>query len=135
MLSVRGCGLAQPGVLLCPPGTDLSDAVLSGCALVDDVLTGVDLTGANLSEANLRDISLDGADLTDANLTRADLTFANLADSVLAGANLGRANLDASTLTGVDWDDTICPDGTNSDQESPPTCCGHLNGKVPVAGC
>ena len=74
-----------------------------------------------------KDAILIGANLTGANLAYADLTSAHLAITELSGAFLAGAN-----LTGVVWSHTICPDGTNSDNNGF-TCCGHLNGAVPAA--
>ena len=76
-----------------------------------------------------KDAILIGANLTGANLAYADLTSAHLAITDLSGAFLAGAN-----LTGVVWSHTICPDGTNSDNNGF-TCCGHLNGAVPLTGC
>jgi uncharacterized protein YjbI with pentapeptide repeats len=43
----------------------------------------------------------------------------------LTGANLSGANLNSATLTGVKWNNTTCPDGTNSNADAG-TCIGHL---------
>jgi hypothetical protein len=64
------------------------------------------LTGAYLRDADLRNAKLDGADLT-----RADLTG---------------AELEGASLVAVVWRDTICPDGTNS-RDNTGTCAGHLS--------
>lgn len=69
-------------------------------------LRGARLAGAVLRDADLRGAKLDGADLSRADLTGADLTGAS--------------------LTGVTWSATICPDGSNSD-ENGRTCRGHLS--------
>jgi uncharacterized protein YjbI with pentapeptide repeats len=58
---------------------------------------------------------LAGAGLTGANLNRANLT----------GADLSGANLAAANLNRVIWSSTICPDGTNSNNDGN-TCLGHL---------
>jgi virginiamycin B lyase len=97
----------------------LSYANLQGANLQSASLTGADLTGASLGGSNLRDATLAGANLTGAslqgsNLLRADLTDANLTDASLLGAN----------VSGAVWSNTICPDGTNSDNDSG-TCVGH----------
>ena len=66
------------------------------------------------------DSSYSGSNLEPgANLTNADLTGAYLTDA---------------NLTNVTWNDTTCPDDTNSDANGD-TCCGHLNGAIPAAGC
>lgn len=73
------------------------------------------LAGCNLSGVNLSGASLSGADLSGANLNRADLSGADLSGADLSGANLNR----------VIWSGTICPDGTNSNNDGN-TCLGHL---------
>ena len=67
------------------------------------------LFNANLTDANLTDADLYNAILRGANLSNADLTNANLASADLTNADLTNANLIA-----VSWNDTTCPDGTNS---------------------
>ena len=65
-------------------------------------------------------VDLSYADLSSANLNNADLTGANLSYADLTGANLFGADLDD-----VWWSDTICPDGTNSDDNGD-TCVNDL---------
>ena len=71
--------------------------------------------GAKLVNANLASYPLTGADLAGANLTNANL----------AHATLYAANLNNATLTGVLWQGTTCPDGTNSDNDGL-TCVNNL---------
>ena len=54
-----------------------------------------------------------------------DLSNANLADANLYNADLYNANLNNAYLYGVNWDDTTCPDGTNSDNNGN-TCVNNL---------
>ena len=68
------------------------------------------LSGADLSYTNLRNANLSNADLRGANLYYADLSNADL-----EGADLSFAYLTGANLNDVYWHDTICPDGTNSD--------------------
>jgi hypothetical protein len=63
--------------------------------------------------------------LRGAQLTNADLRGVNLAGADLSGANLNGANLIGAKVDGVVWNDTTCPDGTNSNSEGG-TCLGHL---------
>ncbi|GIJ36547.1 pentapeptide repeat-containing protein [Verrucosispora sp. WMMD703] len=70
-----------------------------------------DLRNARFVDAYLRD-----ADLRDAKLDHADFTNADLTGADLTGASIG----------GVVWRNTICPDGTNSD-DNRHTCAGHLS--------
>lgn len=85
---------------------DLSAANLSGGHLKYTYLMYANLAGANLSNAQMRQSFLDHANLTDANLNGADLKNAHVTTAI--------------------WDDTICPDGTNSDGDDG-TCLNHLS--------
>jgi len=82
-------------------GANLENAVFDGANLNGAYFTyGGRLTNASLVDANLRYTHFYRADLAGANLTGADLT----------DADLRQANLD-----NVIWGNTICPDGTVSD--------------------
>jgi len=108
-------------------GEDLSNAWLPGADL-----TRADLDGAILIEANLAGAILIEASLIGAVLTKADLTDAILGpNAVLSRSDLTQANLTGATgllssfLDSVIWNDTTCPDGSNSDDindASPGTC-------------
>ena len=112
-------------------GARLIQTNLNRSNLTNANLTGANLTLANLSNANLMFANLTGADLTGANLSNADLSHANFTAANFTAANLTGANLDASTgmstatLTGVIWNRTTCPDGSNSRAHGN-TCVGHL---------
>ena len=81
----------------------------------NDELEGL-LNTANASIIQWQQTAEDNrADLSNADLTSADLTYANLRDADLTGAN----------LTDVYWDNTMCPDGTNSDDHGY-TCVNNL---------
>ncbi len=119
-------------------GANLTDATLSGASLVGVISGGVVGTPsslpsdwtlvagyligpeANLNYADLSDANLDGVDLTSATISDANLSGANLTD-----ANLTNANLDGADLTGVTWNNTTCPDGTNSNNDRD-TCINNL---------
>jgi hypothetical protein len=98
--------------------------------LQSDLEVQVDLVGQWQDTAWDNRASLRGADLSGANLSGADLTFVDLRDTILIGADLsgadlrlaivGNADLSGADLSGasliaVSWYNTICPDGTNSD--------------------
>ena len=85
-----------------------------------------DLTNANLYNADLTNAYLFGANLVYALLLEADLRYADLRHADLRYADLTGADLPgASYLNGVTWGDTICPDGTNSDNNGN-TCVNNL---------
>ena len=58
-------------------------------------------------------------------MSNADLRGTDLRGTYLAGADLTNANLRGAHLGGDLWNNTICPDGTNSDANGG-TCVGHL---------
>ncbi|MEX0768806.1 MAG: pentapeptide repeat-containing protein [Microthrixaceae bacterium] len=126
-------------------GASLSSKNLSGAKFIGTQLnntsfyfsnlTSADLTKASLIEADLNYANFTEANLTGANLdyavgnvdlTRANLTDANLRGFAPTGANLTGANLTNAILTNVAWNNTVCPDGTNSKASTPQTCIGHL---------
>lgn len=111
-----------------------------GADLVDANLARADLDGADLSAADLNGVSSGGINGTPAalpsgwslidsyligpgaNLVDAELRFANLSGADLSGADLSNADLNDADLSGADlaavvWSDTICPDGTDSDND------------------
>jgi hypothetical protein len=112
-------------------GANLSSANLTGAKLSGANLTGANLTGANLSGANLSGVHLTGANLSGANLTNTNLKAANLSGANLRTANLNGANMSEATLSetttvlGVIWSNTLCPDGSNSNNDGG-SCVGHL---------
>ncbi len=75
---------------------------------------GAYLGGADMTGFNLSDIDLDGADFQTSNLTDADFTDTNLTAVNFASANLTGATMTGANLGGALWENTTCPDGTNS---------------------
>ena len=112
---------------LSPPGPNLnfSTCTLSNFAWPYVDLSGDNLISTNLSSADLYNSKLIGANLTGANLTGTILTLANLTNANLTGANLTGAYLSYADVTGVVWNLTTCPDGTESSLSYPQTCIGH----------
>lgn len=79
----------------------------------------------SLPRVALRGVNLTGANLTGANFTGVDLTDATLTGANLTGADLRGADLTDADLSDVMWDNTTCPDGTNSDNVGG-SCENHL---------
>ena len=80
---------------------------------------GAELSGASLFLAELAGADLQGADLTNASLLDADLTNANLYTATMTGAD----------DSGVTWNNTTCPDGSNSNTNgTSPASCGDGHG-------
>lgn len=118
----------------------LTDAHLSYAYLFQANLTGADLTGANLNHAdletaaisqtifrnaNLESASFKSVDIAYVDLTGANLTKADLSDAMFVVAIITTTNFTGANFTNVEWVSTVCPDGSNSD-DNRSTCLGHL---------
>ncbi len=133
---------------------NLAGANLTKAFLYDVNLSGDNLSGALLAGANFGEVFSGGikgvpatlpvnwvlkygfligpsAEMGGANLTGDDLTGVNLTQVILTGANLSGTDLGYATgltagaLGGVTWNNTICPDGTNSNNDLD-TCVNNL---------
>jgi uncharacterized protein YjbI with pentapeptide repeats len=133
-------------------GTTLEGADLAGVQLSDADLTSQRLARADLRGATLARANLSGADLRSAALREADLREAALAETKLGSGDLRAANLSGATLSGTDltaatlegadlarayldgvvWGQTVCPDGSRS-EDNGGTCCGHHQGVAPTS--
>ena len=124
--------------------TDLTSADLTGADLTGADLSSTNLAGTILTSATLAEVGSGGitgtpqalpvnwslaagyligpyAFLDSANLAHADLSGLDFYHAFLAYADLSYASLAGANMTGVQiggniWLDTICPDGTNSNQ-------------------
>jgi len=89
------------------------------------------MQGRDLSESWLFSTNLSWGNFTDTNFSGANLgsssvSYANFENANFTNANLsGMIDLATATTTGVIWDNTICPDDTNSNDNSN-TCAGHF---------
>jgi hypothetical protein len=98
-----------------------NQSMFAGRDFTGALLTGVDFTNDPLNNANFTQ-----AQITNSRFTNTTLTGANFTNDILTGVDFTNATgLDSAILTGVDWDSTTCPDGTNSD-DNDDTCSGHL---------
>lgn len=134
---------------------NLVNANIAHANLVGANFSGANLTGANLNAVTAEDsnniVRFDGAVLDDANLDHADISVAVIRNAHLVNANLTSAHLvqdhldgsdlsgadftnailfhtvgmDTATVTGAVWQNTLCPDNTNSDNNGG-TCVGHF---------
>jgi uncharacterized protein YjbI with pentapeptide repeats len=105
-------------------------ARLQGAYLPNVYMSGINLSGADLIGADLRGATITWADLSDADLSGVDFSIMphiyywtgkpNNIPTNLTGTDMSGAILD-----GVIWDNTICPDGTNSDANGE-TCENNL---------
>jgi uncharacterized protein YjbI with pentapeptide repeats len=95
-------------------------------AIFDDteVQQGV-FVGANLSGARFSLAELYGPNFASANLTGASFANVQMIDPDFSGANLTGAGLTSAAMAGAVWNNTICPDGQNSNDVGG-TCEGHF---------
>jgi Fibronectin type III domain/Pentapeptide repeats (9 copies)/Pentapeptide repeats (8 copies) len=106
--------------------TDLAGALFGGNTQAQSDLTEVDfsndnMTGANLDETYLYNNGFWDTNLTDASFDGATVLVDSFTDVNLTGADLENANL----LQFLEFSDSICPDGTSSDNDGG-TCVGDL---------
>lgn len=98
-------------------GTSLAGADLAGDDLLSAQITGANLSGADLSNVNCN-CNLGTSNLTQANLTGAQvpglLYGTNLSKANLTRANFSGASTGNTNVGGATWNDTTCPDKTNS---------------------
>ena len=130
---------------------DLSDCsyyILGPTAYVSIPVKNVDLTGLDLSfkaPEGIMAVNLTGCPsslfveymctggtilgpsvrLIDVDLSGFDLKGVNLSGSIVVGVNLNDADLSNANLNSINWLNTICPDGTNSDNNEN-TCENNL---------
>jgi uncharacterized protein YjbI with pentapeptide repeats len=108
-------------------GADLYNVNLSYAQLGNSQgtsdLSGANLYGANLSHTYLFRVDLSGAILNGADLRETYFYETDFTDAILTGADISSAYQWGSL--DVIWNNTICPDGTNSDDNGN-TCENHL---------
>ncbi len=98
--------LAQP---------NFTNANLSGASFASSDLTQPNLTNTNLINATLASAGISGGVFSGTNLQGANLAGAIIFDVVFKDVNLKDANLSNADLVNMRWENTTCPDGTNSD--------------------
>ena len=91
---------------------DLSNANLSGAALVSTNFTYATLLNTNLTNASLTSANLTYATLYNTNLSGAALNSTNFTSAFFNGANLTGAYLNNTNTANAQWFNTICPNGT-----------------------
>ena len=124
-LKTQSLALALLSFAVWIPSPASADYLIGSCTIVDPVdppdatrCPGQDLSGLDLSNVgsgiDLRFADFQNADLTNTDFTNSDLSFATLEGALVTGA----------FFTGVIWDNTICADGTNSNQYTGNGCAG-----------
>ena len=117
----------------------IRDADLSGANFSSAYLNTFDVVGSNLQNAVFTGSELFDVDMQDTDLRGADLSFTTLWYVALNNADLRNANLlgaerkVGTSLDGVTWGNTICSDGSNSDDNDGDnfTCESNFLGNQP----
>ncbi len=109
-------------------GTDFSGANMHNARFMNLVANQASFVGSNLTGTYWELVYVGGSDFTGANFTGAffggDVAYGSLVG--FFGTNLSDAiGLSQINLSDVDWNNTTCPDHTNSDNNGD-TCIGHL---------
>ena len=113
--------------------SEFNDALFVGSQLSYTEFRYSDLSGANLSGAVMYGgsdwlmVNLSGADLTNTWMYDVDLRYADLTGADLTGARLAYLNpsYGPADITGVTWNNAICPDGTHASTVGN-TCANNL---------
>jgi len=113
--------------------SEFNNALFVGSQLSYTEFRYSDLSGANLSGAVMYGgsdwlmVNLSGADLTNTWMYDVDLRYADLTGADLTGARLAYLNpsYGPADITGVTWNNAICPDGTHASTVGN-TCANNL---------
>ena len=116
--------------------SELTNTDISGSTFQYGVLYGVNFSGTDGTDTDFSNANLKGSNMqSSANFSRskfinANMTFGSFDHSIFidadfTNADLSRSYLNDSIFTGAIWNNTICPDGTNSNNNGN-TCEGHL---------
>ena len=98
-------------------GATLTDAVFNGNSMLVTDFTGADADGADFSDSDLTGSYFNGATFTDVNFSNATIADCDFSDADLTGADFTNADISDDSWANI-WDNTTCPDGTNSDNNS-----------------
>lgn len=107
-----------------PPGIPRrEDFMVEDCLIVQPVPLDRPYTDCPWASLQFQDLRM--VDFTNANLFNANFRLTDLRGADFSGANLARADLSSADVSGAIWNDTICPDFVNSNENNG-TCEGHL---------
>jgi len=114
---------------------NLVDAYLPFANLGATTLNGSDLTRPTLDNVDFSNGNLNGTNLTNTTLYKAKFVDADVSEAIVEGMSAHQADFTDATLRdavgtpadtgGILWDNTTCPDNTNSDDNGN-TCDGHF---------
>lgn len=125
-------------------GNRLKNRNLSDAYMTETKINGGDFSGTRFIRADLTASTINNeqsmpnfshTDFTDAllpissidgvNFANSNFTNTNFINSTIKNTDFTGSTMTGANLSGVIWVNTICPDGTNSDNDSN-TCIGHL---------
>lgn len=108
-------------------GANLTEATFGTSSLNGSNFAGANLTSTSFGNSNLSDVDFTGAIFVDVFAEAGYFTNANFTNVAFVDSNFNAArDMDTANRTGVTWTNTICPDGTNSNDNGN-TCEGHFN--------
>ena len=101
---------------------NLTDVVWSNANFDEADLSGANLANAEFERGSFNDVNFSNADLEDTDFSNADLDGADFQGAKLDDTDFKDADLtdaknmeNAEDIRNAKWDNTECPDGTNSD--------------------
>jgi len=107
-------------------GSNFTNGSLLSADLQVANFSNTNLTGTNMLNVNARDTNFSNAIFNGTKLGLAHLENSNFTNATFTNANMLDASAaDTANFTGAAWSNTICPDGTNSDDDGN-TCVGHF---------
>ena len=108
---------------------NLSDVVWSNANFDEADMSGANLTKAEFERGSFNDVNFSDADLEDTDFSNADLDGADFDGAKLDDTDFKDADLtdaknmeNAEDIRNAKWDNTECPDGTNSDDAAYGEC-------------
>lgn len=112
-------------------GATLNSANIESATFESNNLSGLEFNTVNFLNTisfynnNLQNTEFNNLHLANVSMQNNNVTGANFTNVQFEDSNLQGNNLSVAILTGATWINTICPDGTNSDNNGN-TCVGHL---------
>ena len=101
---------------------NLTDVVWSNANFDEADMSGANLTNAEFERGSFNDVNFSDADLEDTDFSNSDLDSADFDGAKLDDTDFKDADLtdaknmeSAEDIRNAKWDNTTCPDGTNSD--------------------
>ena len=111
-------------VLFAPDGVnpDFTFVNMDQIAAANAIFDGVTLFGNSIRHAYLVDASFVGANLGQTEFQNANLAGVDFTGAILQGANFFNTYAITAIFTNAQWGNTICPNGSNSDNSVDGTC-------------